>query len=134
MRSATVRRISGFEHDVEIRGHRLKADEPEDAGGNDSGPRPTELLAAALASCAAITLEMYAGRKGWELGAIEVACDYTGPEEGNEPRFDVRIRVPAELTDEQRERLLLIATKCPVHKTLKADGVQVNDELELFAG
>ena len=60
--------------------------------------------------------------------------DYTGPEEGNDPSFDVRIRLPADLTDEQRDRLLVIATKCPVHKTLKAQDVRVNDELELFGG
>lgn len=132
MRSATARRVKGFEHEIAIRGHRLTADEPADAGGGDAGPRPTELLAASLASCAAITMEMYADRKGWELGELEVAVDYTGPEEGNDPSFDVRIRLPADLTDEQRDRLLVIATKCPVHKTLKAQDVRVNDELELF--
>ncbi|MGZ5359629.1 MAG: OsmC family protein [Solirubrobacterales bacterium] len=134
MRSATARRVKGFEHEIAIRGHRLTAHEPADAGGGDAGPRPTELLAASLASCAAITMEMYADRKGWELGELEVAVDYAGPEEGNEPSFDVRIRLPADLTDEQRDRLLVIATKCPVHKTLKAQDVRVNDELELFGG
>lgn len=132
MRSATVRRVKGFEHEVAIRGHRLTADEPEDAGGTDAGPRPTELLAASLASCAAVTMEMYADRKGWDLGDVEVAVDYTGPEEGNDPSFDVRIKVQGELSDEQRERLLVIATKCPVHKTLKAQDVQITDELELL--
>lgn len=132
MRSASVRRVKGFEHEVAIRGHRLTADEPEDAGGTDAGPRPTELLAASLASCAAVTMEMYAERKGWDLGDVEVAVDYTGPEEGNDPSFDVRIKVRAELSDEQRERLLVIATKCPVHKTLKAEDVQITDELELL--
>ena len=134
MRSATARRVKGYEHEVEIRGHRLPADEPADRGGSDAGPRPTELLAASLATCAAITLEMYAERKGWELGELEVSVDYRSPEEGEEPSFDVRIRIPAELSDEQRERLLVIATKCPVHKTLKAQDVVVNDELELFGG
>mgnify|MGYP001447570895 CR=1 FL=1 len=134
MRSATARRVKGYEHEVEIRGHRLTADEPADRGGSDAGPRPTELLAASLATCAAITLEMYAERKGWELGELEVSVDYRSPEEGEEPSFDVRIRIPAELSDEQRERLLVIATKCPVHKTLKAQDVVVNDELELFGG
>ncbi len=134
MRSATARRDKGYEHEVEIRGHRLTADEPADRGGSDAGPRPTELLAASLATCAAITLEMYAERKGWELGELEVSVDYRSPEEGEEPSFDVRIRIPAELSDEQRERLLVIATKCPVHKTLKAQDVVVNDELELFGG
>lgn len=134
MRSATARRVKGFEHEVEIRGHRLTVDEPPGSGGSDAGPRPTELLAASLATCAAITLEMYAARKGWELGELEVSVDYRSPEEGEKPSFEVRIRIPAELSDEQRERLLVIATKCPVHKTLKAQDVVVNDELELFGG
>ena len=63
-RSAVARRRQGYEHEIEIRDHRLIADEPEDEGGDDAGPRPTELLAASLASCTATTIEMYADRKG----------------------------------------------------------------------
>ena len=77
--SAVVRRRKGYEHEIEIREHRLIADEPEDRGGGDQGPKPTELLAASLASCTAITIEMYADRKGWELGEVEVAVDFTEP-------------------------------------------------------
>lgn len=132
MLSATARRIEGFETEIEIRGHRLVADEPPEDGGKDAGPRPTELLAASLASCAAVTIVMYADRKGWEVGNLEVAVDYRKPSVDEEPGFDVRISIPAELTDEQRERILVIASKCPVHKTLAARDVRVEDSLELI--
>ena len=132
MRSAVARRVNGYEHEVSIRGHRLAVDEPQDSVGTDAGPRPTELLAASLASCTAITIEMYADRKRWEVGEIEVAVDYNSPDEGKEPSFEVRVKLPPDLTDEQRERILVIATKCPVHKTLKAQDVKITDELALF--
>ena len=131
MRSAVARRRQDYEHEIEIRDHRLVADEPEDTGGTDAGPRPTELLAASLASCAAMTIEMYADRKGWDVGAIEVAVDWPG--EDSQPdatSFDVRIKVPAELSDEQRERILVIAGKCPVHRALATSDVEINDTLE----
>ena len=71
-----ARRIEGFAHEVEIEGgHTLVVDEPADRGGTDTGPRPTQLLAASLAGCTAITIEMYAERKGWDVGAIEVDVD-----------------------------------------------------------
>ena len=132
MRNATAKRIEGFRTEVAIRGHRLTVDESEDDGGKDAGPRPTELLAASLASCTTITIVMYADRKGWDVGAIEVSVDYTTPSVDGGPSFDLNIRIPADLTDEQRERILVIASKCPVHKTLKAQDVAINDSLELI--
>jgi putative redox protein len=129
MPSAIVRRRDGFEHEVEIREHRLTVDEPPDKGGTDRGPKPTELLAASLASCTSITILMYAERKGWELGAIEVAVDYEVPSAGSSPSLRSTITTPAELTDEQRERILAIAAKCPVHKTLAAQDVSIEDDL-----
>ena len=73
---ATARRRQGYTHDVEIQGgHRLVIDEPEEAGGANQGPSPTRTLAAALAACTAITMEMYAERKGWELGEVEVEVE-----------------------------------------------------------
>ena len=130
MRSAVARRREGYEHEIEIREHRLIADETEDDGGGDSGPRPTELLAAALASCTAITLEMYANRKEWELGQVEVAVEFETPTRETPPKFTTKIRIPTELSDEQRERLLTIAAKCPVHRTLAAQDVKIDDSLE----
>jgi putative redox protein len=132
MRNAVARRLKGFETEVEIRGHRLTVDETVDDGGGDAGPRPTELLAASLASCTAITIVMYADRKGWDVGAIEVAVDYQTPAVHGDPSLEVKIRIPAPLTDEQRERILTIAGKCPVHKTLAAQSVAINDSLEIM--
>ncbi|HYU15999.1 MAG TPA: OsmC family protein [Candidatus Acidoferrum sp.] len=133
-RSAVARRRQGYQHDIEIRDHRLIADEPEDEGGDDAGPRPTELLAASLASCTAMTIEMYADRKGWDLGKVEVTVQYEVPSTETPPKFDVTIRTPLQdaLTDEQRERILVIAGKCPVHRTLKAQDVEITDSLEMF--
>jgi putative redox protein len=129
MPSAVARRRQGYEHELEVREHRLISDEPEDRGGGDAGPTPTELLAASLASCTAITIEMYADRKGWELGAVEVAVDFGTPSSDGSPSFQVEITTPAELGDEQRERILVIAGKCPVHKTLAAQDVKIEDSL-----
>jgi putative redox protein len=131
MPSAVARRRRGLEHEIEIREHRLIADEPEDQGGTDQGPRPTELLAASLAGCTSITLLMYAGRKGWELGELEVAVDYQTPKPGEQSAtIEVKIRTPVTLSDEQRKRLLVIAGMCPVHRTLAAKEVDIRDSLE----
>jgi putative redox protein len=130
MPAAVARRRAGLEHELEIREHRLIADEPPEEGGTDRGPTPSELLAASLASCTSITLLMYAGRKEWELGELEVAADFTPGTPEAPARFTVEIRTPAELTEEQRERLLTIAGKCPVHRTLAAQDVGIEDSLE----
>jgi putative redox protein len=130
MRSATARRRQGYEHEIEIREHRLIVDEPEDSGGSDAGPRPTELLAASLASCTAITIEMYADRKGWDLGEIAVEVEFSPPFPDSPPGFEVKIQTPAELSDEQRERILVIAGKCPVHRTLQKQDLKIEDSFE----
>jgi putative redox protein len=129
--SALARRRRGYEHELEIREHRLIADEQEEAGGGDQGPSPTELLAGALASCTAITIEMYADRKEWDLGAVEVVADFTRGTADAAPKARVDIRIPVELTDEQRERILTIAHKCPVHRALMGSDVEIDDSLEL---
>ena len=118
---ASAQRISGFRHVVKVRQHRLNSDEPEDAGGDDAAPSPQELLAASLASCTAVTIEMYADRKGWDLGPVEVECEYVPAERGCPTRFSLTLRLPSDLTDEQVQRLKVIATKCPVHRTLEGE-------------
>ena len=132
-RRAVARRREGYEHEVEIREHRLIVDETEEDGGGDQGPRPTELLAAALASCTAITLEMYANRKEWGLGTVEVTVAFEPATSDAPPTFDVRIKLGAQLSEENQDRLLTIAGKCPVHRTLAAQEVTINDSLELVA-
>jgi putative redox protein len=132
MRTAVVRRRDGYEHEIEMRQHRLIIDEPEDKGGTDRGPMPAELLAASLGSCTAITMEMYAARKEWGLGTVEVAVDFTEATVDDPPTFDVRITLGAQLSEENRDRLLTIAGKCPVHKALKDQDVVIHDSLELI--
>ena len=128
---ATARREKGkFKHEVEVRGHSLVADEPEESGGDDSGPSPEELLAASLASCSAITMEMYADRKGWDLGDVEVNVDYEPAQRGSPTKFAMQVRLPKELPEEQRERLMQIAAKCPVHRTLEGE-VMFDERVEL---
>jgi putative redox protein len=128
---ATARRENGtFKHDVEIRDHELLADEPEENGGEDAGPSPQELLAASLASCTAITMEMYADRKGWELGDLEVNVNYEPAQRGSPTKFQMEVRMPKELPEEQREKLMQIAAKCPVHRTLEGE-VMFDEKVEL---
>src|SRR5437660_6090288 len=120
---ATAHRTArtAFTHRVDIRGHQVTADEPSEHGGDDDGPSPQELLAASLASCTAITMEMYAKRKGWDLGQVEVQVDYTPAERGCPTRFKLAMRLPSTCTPEQVERLQVIAAKCPVHRTLEGE-------------
>jgi putative redox protein len=128
-----ARRREGYVHDVEIEGgnHNLVVDEPLEAGGTDAGPAPTRLVAAGLASCIAITIEMYAQRKGWALGAVEVEVEVTY-EDFTPSSFAATIRLPHGLSDGQRERLLAIAGKCPVHRVIASE-TPVSDQLEELA-
>ena len=126
-----ARRTGGLAHEVDLEGgHVLVVDEPPDRGGTDTGPRPTQLLAASLAGCTAITVEMYADRKGWEVGPIEVDVDVAY--DGTVPStYAVALKLPRELSEEQRRRLLVIATKCPVHKVLAGEAsVTVAERVE----
>ena len=128
---ATSRRVDGrLEQRVEIRGHSLTADEPRDHGGEDSGPSPQELLAASLASCTAITMEMYAQRKGWEVGDVAVNVSYEPAQRGSPTRFRMNVEFPKELAEEQRERLMQIGAKCPVHRALEGE-VMFDETVEL---
>ncbi|MEJ7891781.1 MAG: OsmC family protein [Solirubrobacteraceae bacterium] len=120
MRAIAIRK-GKFENEVRVREHRLTADEPEDIGGKDLGPSPEELLAAALASCTAITMQMYAERKHWDLTGAEVDCDYQPAERGRPTQFELILRLPESLSDEQVARLQVIAAKCPIHRTLEGE-------------
>lgn len=118
---ATAQKTGTLRQSIKIRDHQLTTDEPAEKGGDDTGPSPQELLAASLASCTAITMEMYARRKGWDVGDVEVSCDYTPAERGCPTRFNLVMRFPDSLEDEQIERLRVIAAKCPVHRTLEGE-------------
>jgi putative redox protein len=128
---ATARRENGkFRHSLHMGKHQLTADEPPDHGGDDEGPNPQELLAASLASCTAITMEMYAARKGWDIGDLIVDVNYEPAQRGSPTKFQMNVRIPKELPEEQREKLMQIAAKCPVHRTLEGE-VMFEENVEL---
>jgi putative redox protein len=120
----------GLKHRVSVRTHELTVDEPEDNGGTDEGPNPQEMLAVSLASCTAITIEMYAKRKGWDIGDVGVDVDYEPAQRGSPTKFKMVLHMPKELPEEQRERLMQIAAKCPVHRTLEGE-VMFEEAVEL---
>src|SRR3954462_13532842 len=131
MRAIAIRK-GKYEHEVRVREHLLVADEPEDIGGRDLGPSPEELLAASLASCTAITMEMDAERKGWDLTGVEVDCAYAPAERGRPTQFNLVIRLPESPSEEQVERLTVIAAKCPIHRTLGGE-VTLNERIQRVA-
>jgi putative redox protein len=129
---ATARRRSGYTHDVEIEGgHTLVIDEPASVGGADEGPSPSRTVAAALAACTAITVEMYADRKGWDLGDVEVEADLESGPKSSIESFVVTLRIPRPLDDDQQRRVLTIAGKCPVHRALSSETeIAIDDRIE----
>jgi putative redox protein len=132
MRKATAKRQNGsYKHRVSVRGHTITVDETQADGGDDAGPDPQEMLAVSLASCVAITVEMYARRKGWDIGDVECEVDYEPAQRGSPTKFQLVLRLPKELPEEQRERLTQIAAKCPVHRTLEGE-VMFEESVELI--
>jgi putative redox protein len=118
--TATARRIGiGLGHEVDVNGrHTIVTDEPVLLGGDDRGPAPHELLAAAMASCVATMIALYAGNRGWDIGASEVSVDYDP--ESVPRRVSVEIRLPDGLTADQIRRLEKVAETCPVRRALEA--------------
>ena len=130
---ATARRITpGIGHRIDIRGHQVTVDEGAEHGGADDGPTPQELFAASIASCTATTMEMYANRKGWDIGQIEVECEYETPERGAPTQFKLVLRFPDTLSEEQVEKLQVIAGKCPVHRAIEGEST-FEERVELVA-
>jgi putative redox protein len=128
-REVTVQGSSkGFAQEITIGPHRLVADEPLAVGGTERGPGPYDLLLAALGACTSMTLSLYARRKQWPLEAVTVRlrhskiyavdCEYCETKDGKLDRIEREVELHGELSEEQRARLLDIANKCPVHKTL----------------
>jgi putative redox protein len=120
---AVASRTGKLRHRISIRGHCFNTDEPVEKGGDDTGATPQELLAASLASCTATTMEMYAERKGWDIGHVEVTCEFKPAERGAPTRFKLTYRLSSDLDPEQVERLKVIAAKCPVHRALEGEAM-----------
>jgi putative redox protein len=131
MTEVVVRSVKGLMQAIESRGHELTVDEPADAGGEDAGPTPYELLLGALGACTAMTVGMYARRKSWPLESVEVhlshervhAKDCEDCEQadgtGYLDRITKRLALHGPLDPEQRARLLEISERCPVQRTLE---------------
>jgi putative redox protein len=115
-----------YKHLINTGNHQLIADEPEHAGGKDAGPAPYDYLLAGLAACTAITLRMYAEKKGWNLGEINIDLDLQKNREGA-THIERVVHVSETLTDEQWQRLIEVAGKTPVTKTL-LEGATINTE------
>lgn len=107
---------SGYITHLQSPHHQLISDEPAAAGGTDAGFTPGEFLASSLASCTAITLRMYADRKGWPLTGAEVQVHLERDAPAQHATFTLRIQLHGDLDVAQRERLLDIAQKCPLHQ------------------
>jgi uncharacterized OsmC-like protein len=130
---------SPWAQNILIGPHRLAADEPSEFAGNDVGPNPYELLLAALGACTSMTVQMYAKRKQWPLEGVRVSLSYEKihaedcaeceTKVGMVDRVQVAISFEGDLSDEQRRRLLEIADKCPVHRTL-VSRVHIDTKLE----
>lgn len=118
MASVHLQSTSGFAQQIQARSHQLRADEPLSNGGTDSGPAPYELLLAGLAACTSLTLRMYADRKQWNLGLVDVRLRFSRDEQGRE-KIDRTVAFGAQLSPEQITRLAEICEKTPVTKTIR---------------
>ena len=122
---------AGFAQEIVVGSHRLTADEPIEVGGKDTGPSPYDLLLAALGSCTSMTVSLYARAKKWPLESVTVNlrhskihaadCRDCETKEGKIDRIEREIHLVGNLDPEQRKKLLEIADKCPVHRTLKSE-------------
>ena len=138
MAPVIVRSANSFRNDIEAGPHKLVADEPASAGGTDAGPTPYDFLSAALGTCTSMTIHVVARREKIPVESLEITvtndrmyakdCADCTSTEGYIHRFTVAIKVTGNLTAEQRDRILTVARRCPVAKTLMSE-IRVDDVL-----
>lgn len=121
-------KIAPYTQQVTTYNHRWLADEPESLGGADEGPAPMEMVLAGLGACTSMTLRMYAKRKEWSLEKVTVDLKHNKGK-GSDESIERHIKLEGDLTTEQRERLLEIANKCPVHRTISNNELSITTEL-----
>ena len=139
MAEVIVSSVGYLKQEIRAGRHKIIADEPLEAGGTDEGPGPYELLLGALGACTAMTLQLYARRKQWPLEKVEVSlshdrlhaqdCEECLTKEGKITRIERYISLTGALSDEQKSRLLEIAQRCPVHRTLTSE-ISIKDYLD----
>jgi putative redox protein len=139
MAEVVVSSVGFLKQEITAGAHKLVADEPREAGGTDSGPDPYSLLLASLGACTAMTLQLYARKKAWPLEKVEVSlrhsriyardCEECETKEGKISHIDKYISLTGPLTDEQKARLMEIALRCPVHRTLTSE-ISITDYLD----
>ncbi len=128
---ASLDNDDGFTTQIKAGNHYMIADEPKDYGGNDFGPSPYELVSAGLSACTVMTIQMYAKRKGWVVENVEahtsyskthaIDCEHCEEDSAKIDTFNREIKLEGDLDEKQIQRILQIADKCPVHKTLHSD-------------
>ncbi len=131
MKEVIVKFISNYQHEAKTSQHTITIDESKEVGGDGKGPDPYDMLLSALGGCTAMTIMMYARRKGWPVEGIQVKlnhekihaqdCDECDTQEGKLDQITKTIFLRGDLTQEQKERLLEIADRCPVNKTLTTE-------------
>lgn len=138
MKEVTVRYLRDLQQEVKAGRHTIIVDEPEDLGGEGRGPDPYDLLLGALGACTAMTLSMYAKRKGIHLDSLQIIlihdkihaqdCENCETKEGRVDRIKRRLFFSGNLSDEEKAKLAEVAAKCPVHQTLTHE-VKIEDEI-----
>jgi putative redox protein len=111
--------LGGYQVEVRVGASTFLADEPKAVGGLGSGPNPYDLLSAALGTCTVLTTRLYANRKGWPLTRASASVVHSPPTGGGRDLFERVLTLEGDLDDEQRARLLDIASRCPVSRTLE---------------
>ena len=131
MKEVVVKHIKNYQQEAKTSQHTIIIDEAKDVGGDGKGPDPYDLLLSALGACTSMTIMMYARRKGWPLEGVQVTlhhekihasdCEECVTEEGKLDQITKTIFLKGDLSQEQRERLLEIAERCPVNKTITTE-------------